>query len=321
MTDVLIIAPEGDLHAEVVAERLRQSGDDALVWNTTWFPWRQSLSWSPGAGASLRGDRAEAVNLGGFSVIWWRRFCRPTLDPRITDPGVKRFCSTEALELLRGVFTTFPGRIVNDPDEERRAEVKPLQLKVAGSCGLMIPETLISNRRDDVLVFLERHPSAICKPFVCDYAHNVPVRSCTANDFVDESEVALAPVIVQELIEAKLDIRAMLIGDEVFAGELSRPDINERVDWRRIPTGWKAHTLPQGIAASLVCVARKLGLDLGSFDLRLSLSGEYVFLEVNPSGQFLFLEVEAGLPITSALAAFLARQRGSRHLSAKEARP
>jgi hypothetical protein len=45
---------------------------------------------------------------------------------------------------------------------------------------------------------------------------------------------------------------------------------------------------------------------MASVDLRLTPNGEYVFFEVNPSGQFLFLEIDTGLPISAAVASYLA---------------
>jgi glutathione synthase/RimK-type ligase-like ATP-grasp enzyme len=54
---------------------------------------------------------------------------------------------------------------------------------------------------------------------------------------------------------------------------------------------------------------RRLGLEYGAIDLRLTPDGEYVFFEVNPAGQFLFVEHACGLPISAALAARLAAGR------------
>jgi glutathione synthase/RimK-type ligase-like ATP-grasp enzyme len=54
---------------------------------------------------------------------------------------------------------------------------------------------------------------------------------------------------------------------------------------------------------------RRLGLEYGAIDLRLTPDGDYVFFEVNPGGQFLFVEHACGLPISAALAAHLARGR------------
>ena len=45
---------------------------------------------------------------------------------------------------------------------------------------------------------------------------------------------------------------------------------------------------------------RRLGLTFGAADLKVSDSGEYVFLEVNPQGQFLYVEILTGLAIPLA---------------------
>jgi biotin carboxylase len=50
----------------------------------------------------------------------------------------------------------------------------------------------------------------------------------------------------------------------------------------------------------------ELGLVFGTVDLRVTDDNEYVFLEVNPQGQFLYVEILTGMPITAALAEFLA---------------
>jgi len=47
---------------------------------------------------------------------------------------------------------------------------------------------------------------------------------------------------------------------------------------------------------------RRLGLEYGAIDMRVTPDGEYVFLKVNPAGQFLYVENSAGLPIADAMA-------------------
>jgi len=54
---------------------------------------------------------------------------------------------------------------------------------------------------------------------------------------------------------------------------------------------------------------RRLGLEYGAIDLRLTPEGQYVFLEINPAGQFLWIEMATGQKIAAALAACLAGPR------------
>ena len=52
----------------------------------------------------------------------------------------------------------------------------------------------------------------------------------------------------------------------------------------------------------------EMGLVFGAIDLKLAVNGEPVFLEVNPQGQFLYVEIRTGLPISDALAEYLASE-------------
>jgi len=50
---------------------------------------------------------------------------------------------------------------------------------------------------------------------------------------------------------------------------------------------------------------RRLGLEYGAIDLRLTPEGQYVFLEINPAGQFLWIELATGQKIADAIAGHL----------------
>jgi glutathione synthase/RimK-type ligase-like ATP-grasp enzyme len=56
----------------------------------------------------------------------------------------------------------------------------------------------------------------------------------------------------------------------------------------------------------ILTLQRRLGLIYSAFDLVRTPQGEYVFLETNPFGQWLWIEDLTGLPISKAIADFLA---------------
>jgi glutathione synthase/RimK-type ligase-like ATP-grasp enzyme len=66
--------------------------------------------------------------------------------------------------------------------------------------------------------------------------------------------------------------------------------------------------LPGGVEAALLRLMDELGLVFGAIDLKLADNGEPVFLEINPQGQFLYVEIRTGLPISDALAEYLASE-------------
>ncbi len=102
------------------------------------------------------------------------------------------------------------------------------------------------------------------------------------------------------------------MGDEVYAGELFRNGAAREVDWRMTASGRQPHGLPGELARSLRILVRSFRLDIASIDLRLTPDNDYLFFEINPSGQFLLLEIDAGLPLSRAVADYLARSAGGR---------
>jgi hypothetical protein len=302
---ILIIAPEDDLHADVVSERIQRAGHHCINWNTTWFPWKNSVSWDSSGGAHFRLLGCEFA-LNEIGAVWWRRYRPATINPMITDAHVKQFCSSESSALLQSIFY-HSDKVINSPIRERAASLKQAQLVAAIRLGIRIPRTIISNDGAAIRRFVQREKATICKTIVCDYPHSVPTRTCSLADFANDEEVALAPVIVQELVPCALDIRVCIVGDQIFCAQLWREN-REEVDWRMTASGWKPHSMSKDLIHQLQTLIRSFGLDMASIDLRLTPEGDYYFFEINPSGQFLFLEIDAGLPISNAVAELLIKR-------------
>lgn len=133
-------------------------------------------------------------------------------------------------------------------------------------------------------------------------------------DLIDH--IVGCPAIFQDYVEKRSEVRVTFIGDRVFAAEIFSQEREEtRVDFRTlgllpresIPRHAVYH-LPPDIEGRLRELMQRLGLVFGCADLIRTPAGEYVFLEVNPSGQWGWIEHLTGLPITDALADYLAAQ-------------
>jgi len=121
-------------------------------------------------------------------------------------------------------------------------------------------------------------------------------------------QVRFAPVTFQEFVPAELDLRVIVVEDEIFAAAIrSQPEYS--ADYRPgIGTAeFRAHRLSDDVADRLLALHKRLGLVYGASDLRLTPDGDYVFLEVNPAGEFLFACERTGQPVPQAIAAALAR--------------
>ena len=120
--------------------------------------------------------------------------------------------------------------------------------------------------------------------------------------------VRLAPVIFQEYVADAVNIRATVVGEQIFATAITVGPNGYAADYRMDMDGasWEPTTLPDSIQATLAALMRRLGLVYGAVDLLRTRGGEHVFLEVNPAGEWLFVEERTGQPITVAMARLLA---------------
>ena len=125
-------------------------------------------------------------------------------------------------------------------------------------------------------------------------------------------QVKVCPVIFQEAILNKVDLRSTIVGDEVFTVSITHErDLgagDDNLDWRnhKLERIYKPYELPVDVQRKLIKVVQGLGLRFGVADLCITEAGEYCFFEVNPQGQWGPSELVAGLPISTALAKFLA---------------
>ena len=246
------------------------------------------------------------IFLDSLSSIWWRRPVKFRLDDGVTDPEVQDFCLRECDHFFKGVLNSTEIPIINSPIAESAAR-KPLQLKVAQKVGLKIPKTLMSNDPEEIRAFLKRMgDKCIYKPFTSPTWQVAETRVFTEEDLKYLDKLRHAPIIVQEKIQRKLDIRVNIFWENVFAASTSASVAGAEVDWRLdVTTKWEEHILPSEISKRLILLLRMLGLHYGCIDLIQQPDGTYVFLEVNPSGQFLFIEMDTGQPLSKTLAELL----------------
>ncbi|GLW91608.1 hypothetical protein Aglo03_24240 [Actinokineospora globicatena] len=112
----------------------------------------------------------------------------------------------------------------------------------------------------------------------------------------------------QRWVPKSHEARVIVVGDSVFAAAIQSGSAEAHIDWRN---DYQALTYrrvdpPTGVVAGVRGYCRDLGLVYGAFDFVVRPDGQWVFLECNAGGQYGWLEDAAGLPITTALADFLA---------------
>lgn len=312
---VLIVSTVADIATDYVVRALANAGVPHHRVNTEDLPFTRTLTFS------LENDQAPSLALDGLeqpppSAVWYRRVRSPTR-PLHMDEGVYEFCLQENRAALIGTLASRDTKWMSYPADVWRAELKPYQLYVARQVGLRIPRTLVTNDPSAIRKAFHSFGPMVVKPCRSGYAViNGEERSIYTSrllaehlDFVEEAR--WSPAIYQELIPKRFDIRATIVGTQIFAAAIdSQSDPAAAIDWRHTANPNLPHQpieLPLGVQARLLNMMARLGLTFGAVDLVQTPDDEFVFLEVNPNGQWLWIDDQLGFGISDSIASWLAQ--------------
>ncbi|WP_214102734.1 MvdC/MvdD family ATP grasp protein [Acrocarpospora catenulata] len=309
--EILILTADGDAHAERVATILSARGAETVVFDPADFPSRARITaaYGPRVRRTLHTD-GGLLDLDALTAVWFRRPQPPVAHAELTDPAVRAYAEGECAAFAGDLWDQLDCRHVPARRQSiMLAQRKPSQLALAGRLGFDLPSTLVTTDPDEFLDFYDRHDGRIItKPLddprppgdVGRYAEAV-----STHDVIHADAIRFAPVIVQEYVAKRVELRVTVVGRAVFAAEIHSQESNHtRFDWRRYDLGntrHQPHRLPAEVARRCVEIVERLGLCYGAIDLILTPEGRYVFLEVNPSGQWLWIESATGLPISEAI--------------------
>lgn len=317
----MIISNTYDPTADVVVRELNRRNTPFFRLNTDEFPrWiRGSLSVEGSYAERILAwdNRNREVDLGNIHAVWYRRPTPPKIDYDLPS-GLSRFVQDECYDFIRGLWYSLDCFWVSHPDAIRRAEHKVYQLTVASRLGLPVPRTLISNDPERVRSFAQICANgvvakAIYIGFIDDPPRSIFTSVVNPVDLEDSESLRMAPVIFQEKIDKKCDIRVTVIGQQIFAAEIMASHSKFILDWRASEIEkleYRVHKLPGTIEAKCLSLVKELGLTFGAIDLALTDKGDYFFFEINPNGQWAWIEPKTQLPLTGTLVDLLERPHG-----------
>lgn len=220
-------------------------------------------------------------------------------------------------QLYRSQWTAFLRNLVlfenikwlNNPIDIFRAENKMLQLKYADKIGMKCPHTLLLNSVTNIRVDTEKEYIIKSLDTVLLIQGNkeafVYSTVVTGKELI-ESEFASAPVIIQEYLYPKIDLRVTVIGEKIFTVKIVKEGNGIAGDWRKEKENvdFIEINLPLDINKKCVEIVKNLGLTFGGVDLILH-DGIYYFIEVNPTGEWAWLVNKPGLRIDKAICDYL----------------
>ncbi|KKT57254.1 MAG: RimK domain protein ATP-grasp [Candidatus Giovannonibacteria bacterium GW2011_GWC2_44_9] len=263
----------------------------------------------------------QTISANNIKAVWYRRPSNVTIITEKLTENHRKYAENENQRFLMALWNSADTNEivwVNHPSALRKLEhSKPLQLHTADQVGLATPATLITNCLDAVKEFFDCWNGAIVAKTFGSHTRNDsgwPISVFTTpitRDGLEKfgHELRYAPVIFQNYIPKKLELRITVVGHRIFSCAIHSQDSKRTMyDWRRYDFGHVKHEpceLPPEIVKKLLQAMRIWDLQFGAIDMILTPKGDYVFLEVNPSGQWGWIEAITGMPISKAIADLL----------------
>jgi len=311
-----------DACISTVIAAVEARGGQAIRLDTDLFPsaTRLDLRFADGDRAALAvGGPAQEIDLARIAAVWIRRMDPGVGLPANLDPSYRDAARVQAERTFWDLLECVDAFQLDPPECLLRAPGKARQLQLARAMGLAIPRTLISNDARAVREFASTCPGGLIVKVVDSSSlmqqtdrglQPVYARRLTADDLAHMEGLELCPMIFQELVPKRLELRITVVGSRVFTAALEPAPVEDGIiDVRQMlgpERAFRAHAdLPEDIQAGLLAMLDRLELNFATFDVILTPDGRHVFLELNTVSYFDFVERSAGLPISAAIADLL----------------
>ena len=199
---------------------------------------------------------------------------------------------------LRGISVFKDVRWLNWPQSTYLAESKPYQLFIAKTVGFQVPATVVTNDVKELPDFASK--SIILKSldtalFFKDQDCYFTYTTVTTGSGLAQLDATSAPMIVQEELQEKTDIRVTVIGDEIFAVEVLCNGAGIDGDWRTAPREsleYISIDLPSSTESACRELVNQLDLTFGAIDL-IRVNDVFYFVEINPTGEWAWLQSDS----------------------------
>lgn len=304
---ILIISTKNDVHAILVKKELESQGKSTRIFDMGEFSYGSFLNYqiSDKSPCEFVDSDGSKIDLTQVTSIWFRRPRYPHLSKIIARKDDRIFGYREWTDATTCILS-LDLKCVNQLENQESAK-KPKQLEIAKRCGLLVPDTLITNDSRKVEEFLIEHKNKIVHKAMSAPNHRfLDTRLWTEEDRRHLFNLELAPTIFQNYISGPYDVRSTVIGNEIHSARITNLNKNGLVDSRLdLDQPYEAYELPDDISNKIFRFMEKMGLVFGTIDLKITDKDEHVFLEINPQGQFLYVEILTKIPIVKTLARYL----------------
>lgn len=315
MKMILLITNKDDLTTDFIVNTLNRKKIKYYRFNTEDFPLKIELNIDVKKKIYKLVDLKKGIELD-LKEIKSVYFRRPKLSEVLngfSTKGEKDFMLGEINYSLEGFYKLLSDYFwINPIFPIREAENKIYQLVLARSIGFDIPSTGITNSKDFAENFIGKESKEyVVKPIKTGFVNDrkkpkVIFTSLLTDKQIDSFErIKICPILMQERIEKKADIRVTVVGEKVFPALIESQKHKETaVDWRKnedIFLEHKRFKLPNIIEMKCIELTKRLNLFFSAIDLVLDKNGNLIFLEINPNGQWAWIEKKLNYNISEEI--------------------
>lgn len=175
---------------------------------------------------------------------------------------------------------------------------KIINLKIANSCGMDIPQTWILTNKSEVQNIIKEYNILLTKPITQGGLHYEDEAICFSGqsnlfteEIINNFPDTFAPTLFQEYVDKAYELRIFYLNKEIYTSAIfSQNDKMTQVDFRNYnfqnPNRTPPYKVPDNLRLSIIKFMTKKNMKTGSLDILVSKEKKYYFLEVNPIGQF-----------------------------------
>ncbi|RNC81385.1 MAG: hypothetical protein ED559_06220 [Phycisphaera sp.] len=299
----MIITNSTDATADYLCDRLARAEVAYCRFDTdTALDTIQVALSAHGLQLAWNGHKVEVTTIG--TVVYRRP--KPFIPPVAGDSSLQNHASDEWAEAIEGFLSHVPpSKWINYPPRNFMASHKVEQLTRAQTCGLCVPEWVVTNDAEEAKQFLIAHgPKLVAKPLASGYIERTDPADDTLiyTQSINQSHEHLfdrlssCPVLFQAQVNKATDVRMIVVDDFITAVSLTAKDADgsQRLDIRRDnmrDVRYAPLSAPSHVAQGVRELMQGYGLRFAAIDFAIDSDGRWTFFEVNPNGQWAWLDL------------------------------
>lgn len=306
--NILCITHSADHYTvDIVEKALASHGARMLRFNTDLFGIDGDFSFQLNTHAGeARSMRIGTMEFDTIDAVWYRKIWKLAVPPQLSPEYHAVF--TREYRTWMQVFFESISHVpwLNPMETDHSVGTNKLrQLRMAAAAGLVIPDTICTNNPEQVNVFFEKQNGRVIMKLHNALSQSMkgdqpffPTTVLKEANLQQLASLRYCPMIFQQQVMKQYELRIAYVNGHFFTGKINTQHLQHgKTDWRATSHGeatWEDYELPLIIQAKIDALMKSAGLPFGVIDMIRSVSGEYVFLEINPQGEWGMLQRDLG---------------------------